>query len=45
MAPVKREWEDMMFDADPVFEIDVVLGGQAAHPAKRIKDFHPDLST
>mmetsp|Transcript_107646 Transcript_107646/g.150117 ORF Transcript_107646/g.150117 Transcript_107646/m.150117 type:complete len:344 (+) Transcript_107646:217-1248(+) len=45
MAPAKREWEDMMFDADPVYEIDVILGGHAPRAAKRVKDFHPDLST
>jgi hypothetical protein len=44
MAPAKREFESMMFDYDPVFEIDVVLPDP--RPAKRLKDVAAvDLTT
>lgn len=40
MAPAKREFDDMMFDYDPVFEIDIVTHGFAemSRPIKRCKD-------
>mmetsp|Transcript_13703 Transcript_13703/g.35161 ORF Transcript_13703/g.35161 Transcript_13703/m.35161 type:complete len:383 (+) Transcript_13703:271-1419(+) len=46
MAPHKREWSDMMFDADPVFEIEMVME-QSPRAAKRTKEAHAqlDLST
>jgi hypothetical protein len=40
MAPAKREFDDMMFDYDPVFEIDIVTHSfsELHRPVKRCKD-------
>lgn len=45
MAPAKREFETMMFDYDPVFEIDVIAPTyDAVRPVKRCKEAAADLS-